>query len=109
MASQNVLELTVDNFDQAIIASDKPALVDVWADYCVPCKMLAPTIEELAGEYAGRVVFGKVDAESQRDIPMRYGISRIPTLLLFKGGEVVKKLIGLQNKKDIKAVIDSLL
>jgi len=109
MASENVIELTDTNFDQEVLSSDKPTLVDFWAEWCRPCKMLAPTIEELANEYAGRLKVGKVDTDSSRQAAMKFGISAIPTLILFKDGKLVKKMVGLQSKKDLKAAIDSLL
>jgi len=109
MASQNVIELTDDNFEQEVVNSGKPALVDFWAEWCMPCRMLAPTIDELAGEYAGRIVVGKVDTDNNRNVSLKFGISAIPTLILFKDGQMVKKYVGLQNKKELKAAIDLLL
>ena len=109
MASANVLELTNDNFEQQVLKSEVPVLVDFWAEWCMPCKMIAPTIEELAKEYAGKVRFGKVDTDSNREISMQFGISAIPTLILFKGGQMAKKFVGLQQKADLKAAIDGLL
>ena len=109
MASANVLELTNDNFEQQVLKSEVPVLVDFWAEWCMPCKMIAPTIEELAKEYAGKVRFGKVDTDSNREISMQFGISAIPTLILFKGGQMAKKFVGLQQKADLKAVLDEVL
>ena len=109
MASSNVLELTDQNFAQEVLSGNLPALVDFWAEWCMPCRMLAPTIGEIADEYAGRVKVGKVDTDNNRDISMKFGISAIPTVILFKDGQVVKKFVGLQTKKDLKAVIDGLL
>lgn len=109
MASVNVVELTDRNFDQEIVQSKASALVDFWAEWCMPCKMLAPAIEELADEYAGRLKVGKVDTDSNRQIAIKFGISAIPTLILFKGGQMVKKFVGLQQKRDLKAAIDQLL
>ena len=109
MASSNVLTITDDSFESEVVQSDQPVLVDFWAEWCMPCKMLAPTIDELAEEYAGKVKIGKVDTEDSRDTATKYGISAIPTLLLFKGGEVVKKFVGLQQKNDLKAAIDEVL
>ena len=109
MASENILELTDGNFDELIITSGKVALVDFWAEWCMPCRMLTPVIDELATEYAGKVIVGKVNTDDNREVSMKFGITSIPTLLLFSGGQLVKKLVGLQGKKDIKAAIDSLL
>jgi thioredoxin 1 len=109
MASANVVELTDQNFAQEVLSSDQPALVDFWAEWCMPCRMLAPTIDEIATDYAGRLKVGKVDTDNNREISMKFGISAIPTLILLKDGQVVKKFVGLQTKKDLKAVIDGLL
>ena len=109
MASENVVDLTDSTFDSEVLSSETPALVDFWAEWCMPCKMIAPTVEELAGQYAGRLKVGKVDTDSNRQVAIKYGISAIPTLLLFKGGEVVKKFVGLQQKADLKSAIDEVL
>jgi thioredoxin 1 len=100
MAGANVLELTDDNFDAEVINSDVPVLVDFWAEWCMPCKMLGPTIDELADEYAGKVKVGKVDTDNSRGVSSRYGITAIPTIMLFRDGEVVKKFVGLTSKKE---------
>jgi thioredoxin 1 len=109
MASANVVELTDQNFEQEIVQAKAAALVDFWAEWCMPCKMLAPAIDELADEYAGRLKVGKVDTDSNRQIGIKFGISAIPTIILFKGGQMVKKFVGLQQKRDLKAAIDALL
>jgi len=109
MADGNVLELTDANFEQEVLNAEVPALVDFWAEWCMPCKMLAPAIEELAAEYGERVKVGKVDTDNNREISMKFGISAIPTVILFQGGAVVKKFVGLQQKADLKAAIDELL
>ena len=109
MASEKIMELTDSNFEKEVVNSNVPVLVDFWAEWCMPCKMLAPTIEELAEEYTGKIKVGKVDTDSNRDISMKLGISAIPTLILFKGGEVAKKFVGLQQKTDLKSAIDEAL
>ncbi|MHC4294106.1 MAG: thioredoxin [Planctomycetota bacterium] len=109
MAEANVLELTDSNFEAEVLKTEVPVLVDFWAEWCMPCKMIAPTIDELAGEYAEKVKIGKVDTDANRDISMKFGISAIPTLILFKNGEVAKKFVGLQQKADLKTAIDELL
>ena len=109
MASPNVVELTDDNFDAEVIASDVPVLVDFWAEWCGPCRMLAPTIDELADDYAGRVKVGKVDTDSSRKTALRFDIQAIPTILLFKGGELKAKFVSLQQKADLKDAIDGVL
>jgi len=109
MGSDNVLELTDASFEQDVLKSEEPALVDFWAEWCMPCKMIAPTIHELADEYAGRLKVGQVDTDSNREISLQFGISAIPTLILFKDGEVVKKFVGLQQKNDLKQAIDEVV
>ena len=109
MASDKLLELTDQNFEQEVLQSDIPALVDFWAEWCMPCKMQLPTIEELADEYTGRLKIGSMDTDTSRDTAIKYGISAIPTLLLFKGGEVVKKFVGLQQKAALKQALDEVL
>jgi thioredoxin 1 len=105
MASANVVEFTDSNFDMEVLRSEKPVLVDFWAEWCQPCRMLSPTIDAVADEYAGQVKVGKVDTDSNREISFKYGISAIPTVILFKGGEVRKKFIGLTSKDDIARAI----
>jgi thioredoxin 1 len=109
MASQTAIELTDSNFETEVINSDVPVLVDFWAEWCQPCRMLAPTIDELAGEYAGKVKVGKVDTDSNREVSVKYGISAIPTVMLFKGGELEKKFVGLTPKDQFKAALDAAL
>jgi thioredoxin 1 len=109
MASENVLEFTDENFEEEVLKSDKPAMVDFWAEWCMPCKMLTPTIEELARDYAGRVKVGSLDTDSSRQIAMKYGISAIPTVMVFKGGQVAKKFVGLQHKRELAAALDEVL
>ena len=107
MASVNVKEFTDQNFDAEVLKSAQPVLVDFWAEWCGPCKMLAPTIEKLANSYAGKVKIGKIDTDSNRDTAMAYGISAIPTVLLFKGGQVVQKFVGLRQERDFKEALDA--
>ncbi len=109
MASENVLELTDGNFEEQVLNADVPTLVDFWAEWCMPCKMLTPVIEELAADYAGKLQVGKVDTDENREISMKFGISAIPTVILFKGGEMVKKFVGLQQKADFAAAIDEVI
>lgn len=91
------LEITDANFDQ-IIATDKPVLVDFWAEWCGPCKMIGPVVEELAGEYEGKAVIGKVNVDENPNISAKFGIRSIPTLLVIKGGEIVDKQVGAVPK-----------
>lgn len=94
MASANVLELTDDNFDSEVIKSDTPVLVDYWAVWCGPCRQIAPTVEALATDYQGQLKVGKMNIDDHQITPQKYGIRSIPTLLVFKGGEVVGQIVG---------------
>ncbi len=95
----NLVEVTDSNFQSEVLKSDKPVLLDFWAEWCGPCKMIAPVVEELAKEYDGKLKVGKVDVDSNQQTSMQYGIRSIPTLLIFKGGKVVDQLIGAVPKK----------
>ena len=106
MAGENVKEFSDENFEAEVLKSDQPVLVDFWAEWCQPCRMLAPTISKIANDYAGKVKVGKVDTDSNRDISMKYGISAIPTVILFKNGQVAQKFVGLKAEKDFKAALD---
>jgi len=105
----NVIELTDATFDQTIHNSDVPVLVDFWAEWCGPCKMIAPLIQEIADEYTDKAKICKLDTDEARDSAMEFGISAIPTIILFKDGRVEKKWVGLTSKKDLAAAIDELL
>jgi len=93
------VEITDSNFQNEVLNSDKPVLLDFWAEWCGPCKMIAPVVEELAKEYDGKLKVGKVDVDSNQQTSMQYGVRSIPTLLIFKGGKVVDQLIGAVPKK----------
>jgi thioredoxin 1 len=105
----NVIELTDATFDQTVHSSDVPVLVDFWAPWCGPCKMIAPLIKEIADEYADKAKICKLNTDDARDSAMEFGISAIPTLILFKDGQVQKKWVGLTSKKDLATAIDELL
>ena len=105
----NAIELTDATFDDVVHNSDVPVLVDFWAPWCGPCKMMAPIIEEVAHEYESRAKVCKLNTDDARDSAMEFGISAIPTLILFSGGQVQKKWVGLTSKKDIAAAINELL
>jgi thioredoxin 1 len=97
MASPNVMEFTTANWEQEVLKSDKPVLVDFWAVWCGPCRMLAPTIDKVADQFAGKVKVGKLDTGANPEIAIRYGISGIPVVMLFRGGKQEEKLVGAQN------------
>ena len=92
-----------------VLASDKPVMIDFWATWCGPCRMLAPTVEEIAKEYEGKAVVGKCNVDESSETPRKYGIRNIPTLLFFKGGQLVDRLVGAVPKSEITAKLDSLL
>jgi len=104
--SGKIVTLSDAEFDSSVLQGDKPALIDFWAEWCQPCKMLAPTVEEIAGEYEGKVLVGKLNVDDNPATATKYGIRGIPTLLLFKGGQVVQQLVGVKSKAEIKKVID---
>jgi thioredoxin 1 len=108
MASANVKEFTDENFETEVLKSDQVVLVDFWAEWCPPCRALTPTIEKLADAYQGRVKIGKVNTDSSREVVMKYRISSIPTVLLFKGGEVVQTLPGLRKEDVYREALDSI-
>ncbi len=103
------LTITKENFASEVLASDKPVLIDLWAEWCGPCRMMAPVVAELAEDYAGRVRVGKVNVDEQADIAVRYGVSSIPTLLLFKDGREAGRLVGYRPKADVAAALEQLL
>ena len=103
------LQITDASFDEVVLKSDKPVLVDFWATWCGPCRMLGPVIEELTTEYEGRVVVGKVDVDNNQEFAAKYGVRNIPTVLVFKDGEVVGRQVGVAPKKTYTDALDSLL
>jgi len=106
MASQAVLELTDQNFESEVLKSDQPVLVDFWAEWCMPCRMLAPTIDQIAADYQGRAKVGKIDTDANREVTMKYQINAIPTVIVFKGGQVLKKFVGMTNKAALAQALD---
>ena len=105
----DVLHVTDDNFEQEILKSDIPAMVDFWADWCGPCKMVGPIVEELAKEYKGKIKIAKMNVDQNQKTPARFGIRSIPTLIFFKNGEVVNVIIGAQPKEILKSALEKLL
>ncbi|MEE9211634.1 MAG: thioredoxin [Phycisphaeraceae bacterium] len=108
MADDAVLELTDDNFEAEVLKADLPVLVDFWAEWCMPCKMIASTIEELAKEFNGKIKVGKLDTDANRDVSVKFGITAIPTIILFEGGEVVKKFVGVTSKSEFASELQKL-
>lgn len=109
MAGGNTLEFTDQNFESDVLKSDKPVLVDFWAEWCGPCKALGPVIDELANDYAGRVKIGKLNTDHSTSTSVRFSVSAIPTVILFNKGEIVEKFVGLRGKKDFQAAIDKVV
>ena len=101
MASEAILEVNDANFDQDVLKSEQPVLVDFWAAWCGPCRAIAPIVDELASEYQGKVKVGKMDVDRNSATPMRYGVRGIPTLLVFKGGQVKEQIVGYVAKETI--------
>ena len=106
MAAPNIVDLTQDNFSAEVLKASTPVLVDFWAEWCGPCKMLAPILDELAGEYDGRVKIGKVNVDDQQALASQFNVMNIPTLLLFHKGQVTEQIVGLRSKKELKARFD---
>jgi thioredoxin 1 len=108
MAAKAV-EITDANFEDMVLKSDKPVLIDFWAVWCGPCRAVAPIVEEIADEYQGRAVVGKLDVDSSRETAVKYGIQAIPTLLLVKDGEIADRIVGAIDKNGIKSKLDAIL
>jgi thioredoxin 1 len=109
MADPNVLHFEEDNFEAEVLNSETPVLVDFWAEWCGPCHMLTPIMDDLANQYAGKVKFGKVDVDSARQIAAQYGIQNIPTVILFEGGKPVETFVGVRRKGEYQATLDATL
>jgi thioredoxin 1 len=105
--SGNVAEFTDSNFQSEVLDSAEPVLVDFWAPWCGPCRMIAPMIEELAGEYAGSVKIGKINIDDSPNSATTFGVSSIPTLMIFKGGDVVDRFVGVQPKNRLQKALDA--
>ena len=103
------ITITKANFEEEVLHADKPVLVDFWASWCGPCKMLAPTIEEIADELDGKIAVGKVDVDENRELAVKYGVMSIPTVIYFKNGEEVTRLIGVQSREKLLETANKLL
>lgn len=99
--SDKTFEITEANFQKEVLESTEPVLIDFWADWCTPCKMLSPLVDQIAEEYQGKIRVGKLDADANPDVVMRYNVMGLPTLMLFKGGEAVERITGYQPKDKI--------
>ncbi len=106
MAGGNILEFSDQNFEQEVLKSDKPVLVDFWAEWCAPCRMIAPAVETIAGEYAGRAKVGKLNVDENQSVTSRYNIRSIPNLLVFKNGEIMEQLVGTTSKDNLAKLLD---
>jgi len=106
MAGDNVLTLTDQNFETEVLGSDVPVLVDFWATWCAPCRMIGPTIEALADAYAGKAKVGKVDVDHNQQTAMKYRVTSIPSVMVFKNGEVVETLMGARSRPDYESALD---
>ncbi|MEM9064821.1 MAG: thioredoxin [Planctomycetota bacterium] len=107
MASENTKTFTADNFQDQVLNADGPVLVDFWAEWCQPCRLIGPIIDELADDYKHRASVGKVDVDSNASLASQYGVSSIPTVILFQNGEPVKRFIGLRSKADIAEALEA--
>ena len=107
--SGNIHEFTDQSFDTDVVQANLPVLIDFWADWCGPCKAIAPTIEEIAGDYAGKVKVGKLNVDQNQNTAMQYGVRSIPTLLIMKSGEVVSQIVGAVPKENITKALDEIL
>ena len=109
MAGDNVHTFTDSNFDKEVLESDLPVLVDFWAPWCGPCRMVGPLVEELAGEYEGKIKVGKLNTDENGNVPQNFSIRGIPTIMMFKDGKLVDQLVGAAPKNTLKSFVDKVI
>jgi thioredoxin 1 len=105
--SKNIMQFTDDNFQGEVLESALPVLIDFWAPWCGPCRMIAPMVEQLAVDFQGKIKIGKVNIDDAPDIATKYGISAIPTLMLVKNGKIMEKMVGVRSKEELKALLEN--
>jgi len=103
------IEITDENFEELVLKSDKPVLIDLWAEWCGPCRMVGPVVDQLSEDYEGRAICGKIDVDSNPNVSVEYGVRNIPTLLFFKNGELVDKQVGAVPKAVLAAKLDAIV
>lgn len=109
MTTKNIIQVTDQNFETTVASSQQPVLVDFWATWCSPCKMLRPVVEELAAEYTGRIVVAELDVDANPTIASRFGVLSVPTLILFRGGKPAQRIVGYKPKANLRLKIDEVL
>ena len=107
MSEKKSLTLTRENFEREVLGSETPVLVDFWAEWCAPCRALGPVVEEIAGDFEGRAVVGKVDVDVEQDLAREYGIRSIPTLLVFRNGEIADRVVGIAPKQRLAEALET--
>ncbi|HUS59752.1 MAG TPA: thioredoxin [Planctomycetota bacterium] len=107
--AKNVVQVTDDDFDAVVLAADKPVLVDFWAEWCPPCRMIAPVVEQIAAEYEGKLIVAKLDTENNTKAALRFNVTAIPTLILFRDGEIAERSTGFRDKATLKKLIDGVI
>lgn len=107
--AENLITITTDNFESEVLKAEQPVMVDFWATWCGPCKMVSPLIDELADEFAGRAKVGKINVDEQMELAERYKVMTIPTVMIFKGGEIVDKSVGARSKSDFADMLSNQL
>ncbi|OGT79751.1 MAG: thioredoxin [Gammaproteobacteria bacterium RIFCSPLOWO2_02_FULL_52_10] len=107
--SESIIHVTDSSFEDEVLSSDKPVIVDYWAEWCGPCKMIAPLLDELADEYKGKLTVAKINIDENQETPQKYAVRGIPTLMIFKNGEIAGTKVGAMSKSQLSAFVDSLI